>query len=52
MEVKLGRGIEAGDREGGQKVVVISEGFARKMWPNLDPLGRHIWSGVAGDTSR
>jgi putative ABC transport system permease protein len=51
MEVKLGRGIEAGDREGGQKVVVISEGFARKMWPNQDPLGRHIWSGVAGDTS-
>ena len=51
MDIKMGRGIEAGDREGGQKVVVISEGFARKMWPNLDPLGRHIWSGVAGDTS-
>ena len=51
MDIKLGRGIEAGDRDGGQKVVVISEGLARKMWPNQDPLGRHIWSGVGGDTS-
>ena len=51
MEIKLGRGIEAGDREGSLKAAVISESFARKMWPNQDPLGRHIWSGVAGDTS-
>ena len=51
MDIKLGRGIEASDRAGALKVVVISESFARKMWPNQDPLGRHIRSAVAGDTS-
>lgn len=51
MDIKVGRGIEESDRAGGLKVAVISESFARKMWPNQDPLGRRIYSSVAGDTS-
>jgi len=51
IQIKQGRGIEESDRAGGLKVAVISESFARKMWPNQDPLGRRIYSGVAGDTS-
>ena len=51
MDIKLGRGIEESDREGSLKVAVISESFARKMWPNQDPLGRRIYNNVTGDTS-
>lgn len=51
MDIKLGRGFEPGDRSGALKVVLVSESLARKMWPNQDPLGRRVYSGVAGDTS-
>ncbi len=51
MDIKLGRGIEAGDRAGGLQVVLVSESFARKMWPNQDPLGRRIYAGFTGDTA-
>jgi len=44
LEVPIvqGRGIEDTDREGGQPVVVVSRGFARREFPGDDPLGRSI----------
>ncbi|MEP6574053.1 MAG: ABC transporter permease [Gemmatimonadota bacterium] len=35
-----GRGIEAGDREGAPKVVIVSEAMAQKLWPGQEALGR------------
>ncbi len=48
MDIKAGRGIEPGDRTGGLEVALVSESFARKMWPGQDPLGRRINTGFAG----
>jgi len=42
-----GRGVTAADREDAPKVAVISEGMARHVWPNEDPVGRRI--GVDGN---
>ena len=51
MAIRAGRGIEATDRQGSLPVVLVSESFARKMWPGQDPLGRRIRTGFMGDTT-
>jgi predicted permease len=40
--VVRGRGIEAGDRDGAPRVMVVSESMARALWPGQDPLGRCV----------
>jgi predicted permease len=44
-----GRGIEAGDRAGGEPVVVVNETMARTLWPGQDALGHcfHIGGSTA-----
>ena len=37
-----GRPIVAADRVGSANVAVISESFARRLFPNIDPIGRRI----------
>jgi predicted permease len=37
-----GRGIEAGDLAGAPRVAVINETLARRFFPNVDPVGRHL----------
>jgi predicted permease len=37
-----GRGIEAGDVAGAPRVAVINEALARRFYPGVDPLGRHL----------
>ena len=37
-----GRGIEEQDTATSQKVAVINEAFARKYFPNEDPIGKHF----------
>lgn len=37
-----GRGIEADDRAGAQRVVVVSEGMASVLWPGQEALGKCI----------
>ena len=51
MAIRAGRGIEATDRAGSLRVVLVSESFARKMWPGQDPLGQRIRTGFMGDTT-
>lgn len=37
-----GRWFEPRDREGGPRVVIVSEAMARQYWPGEDPIGRRI----------
>ncbi|MBM4186705.1 MAG: FtsX-like permease family protein [Gemmatimonadetes bacterium] len=51
IAIVRGRGFEPTDRQGGQAVTIVSEGFARLAWPGQDPIGRRIRTGVTGDTT-
>ncbi|HEV2180925.1 MAG TPA: ABC transporter permease [Gemmatimonadaceae bacterium] len=48
LRVRDGRGIDSTDVMGGLPVTVISESFARRMWPGQSALGKHIYSGWSG----
>jgi len=48
IDVVAGRSFTSGDRAGAPPVAVVSESFARSMWPGRDPIGRRVHSGVAG----
>ena len=37
-----GRGIEAGDVEGGNKVIVVSQKMGQILWPGKDPIGQCV----------
>jgi predicted permease len=44
-----GRAFEAGDRPGGERVVVVSQSLARRLWPDGAAVGRRIfWGGTTG----
>ena len=42
ISVKAGRGFTEADRSDGQLVALVSESFARRIWPNEDPIGRRV----------
>lgn len=37
-----GRDFAATDNEGSERVAIVSEDFARKAWPGVDPIGKHV----------
>jgi predicted permease len=48
-----GRGIAAQDLRDGLRVAVVNEAFARRYWPGIDPVGKHLdqgqgWATVVG----
>jgi putative ABC transport system permease protein len=47
IPVRAGRVFEPGDREGAQRVVVISQRMADMFWPGENPVGRPIQLGGA-----
>ena len=49
IPIVRGRAIERTDIEGHQRVAVVSETFARRHWPGLDPVGRTIKRGRPDD---
>jgi putative ABC transport system permease protein len=54
MGIPLLRGrfyTSAEDRLGAAPVIVVSEGFARRYFPNEDPLGKHVTFGITHDTA-
>jgi putative ABC transport system permease protein len=38
-----GRSLDASDRAGRPRVVVINEAAAARFWPDEDPIGRRVW---------
>ncbi len=51
MDIKAGRGIEPGDIEGRPRIALVSESFARKMWPDRDPVGQRVRSTAQSDSA-
>jgi predicted permease len=51
MDVPLvrGRGFDRRDRAGATPVAIVNETFARRFWPDTDPIGRRI---IIGDDTR
>jgi len=48
VAVKRGRDVNAGDVEGAPMVAVINEAFARAAFPDTDPIGRRVMTGMDG----
>jgi predicted permease len=56
VEIVRGRGFTADDRADSRRVVVVNEEFARRFWPDQDPLGKRArldgpaspWTEVVG----
>jgi predicted permease len=52
IPLKRGRDVEESDTLQRPLVAVVSESFAEKYWPGLDPIGRHFFFGAAGQKDR
>lgn len=56
--LEAGRGFTQNDADGATPVALISETAARRYWPNLNPIGRHlsiqarVYSGKSADTAQ
>jgi len=48
IAIRRGRDFTAGDIEGAPLVAVINEAFARAAFPNTDPIGRRVMTGMDG----
>ena len=51
IPVLSGRAFQSTDHAGGERVVVMSDGLARRLWPNESAIGKQIyWGGTTGRT--
>jgi predicted permease len=50
IPLRRGRDFTQRDKEDAQRVAIIDEALARRLWPmypqGLDPIGQHIWVGM------
>jgi predicted permease len=49
IPIRMGRGIDERDREGGPRVAVINETLARTFFPNQSPIGRRFRTRMGPD---
>jgi predicted permease len=50
IPIRRGRGIQKTDVRGASYVIVVSEDYARHVWPNENPIGRTLVRGRTVDT--
>jgi predicted permease len=51
IPLRRGRAIDATHVAGSEYVAVVSEDFAQRVWPGLDPIGRTLVRGATLDTT-
>jgi putative ABC transport system permease protein len=49
MPLRTGRPLDDGDRQDAPKVILINETFARRFFPNEEPLGKRVGLGIGDD---
>ena len=49
VPLKLGRNFTRADDQSAPRVAIVNEEFARTFFPNANPLGKHLETGVAPD---
>ena len=49
VPLKLGRNFTRADDQSAPRVAIVNEKFARTFFPNANPLGKHLETGVAPD---
>jgi predicted permease len=49
IPIVAGRDFTSQDREGIQRVAIVTESTARRFWPSENPLGRHFWMNARGN---
>jgi len=50
IPIRRGRSFRASDTEGAERVVVVSETLARRLWPNKDPIGKQLMQMISNST--
>jgi putative ABC transport system permease protein len=45
VPMRMGRAFSAADKADAPKVVIVNETFARRFWPNQNPIGKHVIMG-------
>jgi predicted permease len=51
VRIVRGRGFEEADRGGAMPVAIVSEAFAQRAWPGLDPIGQRVRTRMTADTA-
>jgi len=46
LPITRGRAFTDADREGTTPVTIVSESIARRFWPGVDPIGKHVIGGA------
>jgi predicted permease len=49
IPIVAGRDFTSQDREGVQRVAIVTESTARRFWPSENPVGRHFWMNARGN---
>src|SRR6185437_1999609 len=49
IPLRRGRFFTAQDRKGAESVAVIDGVMAQQAFPGQDPIGKHLWIGIAPD---
>ncbi len=52
IPILRGRQFASTDQPGSQPVAIVNQTFARRYWPNEDPVGKTLWLGCNGSGPR
>jgi predicted permease len=50
ITIRKGRGLRSSDTKSAERVVVLNETLARRLWPGQDPIGKRVMVGAKDNT--